>query len=112
MNLTLNDGGPAFPRPLSLHKPSELRSKELGDWFSEPQSGMSLRDYFAGQALAGWLSSFGPEHKHPVLWPDAGQGVAQLSYMLADAMLAARARSSSEPEPDAPRGAPFDEQLP
>lgn len=38
-----NDGGPAFPRPIS-----KLTSDEV----SLDQDGMSLRDYFAGQALA------------------------------------------------------------
>lgn len=46
--------------------------------------GMTLRDWFAGQALAGWMSSF---------TPDCGvkaKNCAELAYELADAMLAAR----------------------
>lgn len=47
----------------------------------------SLRDWFAGQALAGWMASF----------PPGGEGVApeacaRLAYDLADAMLDARAK--------------------
>jgi len=45
---------------------------------------MSLRDWFAGQALAGWMASF---------TPDCGvkaKHCAELAYELADAMLAAR----------------------
>ena len=45
---------------------------------------MLLRDYFAGQAVAGWLASFRPD--------DAVRtsGIAKLAYEIADAMLAAR----------------------
>lgn len=63
-----NDGGSAFPR----------------DDFHSGVPGMSLRDWFAGQAMAGWLASFGP---------DAGcraSGVADFAYEIADAMLVAR----------------------
>ena len=62
---TINDGGPAFPAGNLTHGGHE---------------GMTLRDWFAGQALAGmligeWLSD---------------KGVATLAYEYADAMLAAR----------------------
>lgn len=40
----INDGGPAFPRPVS---------HIAGVGIELPQQGMTLRDYFAGQALAG-----------------------------------------------------------
>lgn len=48
------------------------------------ETGMTLRDYFAGQALAGWLASFGPD--------DAVKpaGCAEFAYEVADAMLEAR----------------------
>lgn len=42
-----NDGGPAFPDPPIEH---------AGYWYSGT-SGMSLLDYFAGQALVGILAS-------------------------------------------------------
>jgi len=67
-----DDGGPAFPRA-----PFEFADKGL-DWAVREQSGMSLRDWFAGQALAGsW------EHC------DA-ERAAVLAYAKADAMLAVR----------------------
>lgn len=76
-----NDGGPAFPVP-----PNEEQQKEKG-WEVYP-SGMSLRDYFAGQAMIG-IS--------PLYWGTPGQqdvvsadDVAETSYELADAMLKAR----------------------
>lgn len=42
------NGGPAFPRPVSF-------SNEGGTHYG--QTGMSRRDWFAGQALAGLLAS-------------------------------------------------------
>lgn len=69
------DGGPAFPRPES--------SDQFGNLHFGAH-GMSLRDWFAGQALAGLagISDGYDDHK--------GQSVAGIAYRLADAMLAAR----------------------
>jgi len=64
-----NDGGPAFPVASDIYNGSGL-------------CGMSLRDWFAGQALAGMLSS---EHR-----PDGNKLKADWAYELADAMLRAR----------------------
>jgi hypothetical protein len=50
--------------------------------YSNP--GMTLRDWFAGQALAGNLASVPPDAD-----PDA-EAMARFSYRVADAMLAAR----------------------
>lgn len=61
------DGGPAFPSP------------QCGDW--SPEYGMSLRDWFAGQALAGMMAS--DDGSTP-------ENVAAEAYEIADAMLAAR----------------------
>lgn len=46
--------------------------------------GMTARDWFAGQALAGWLASFGPD--------DAvkAKAVAEFAYEVADEMLKVR----------------------
>jgi hypothetical protein len=62
---TINDGGPAFPRPMVAAAP-----------------GMTLRDWFASQALAGLLA-FQGHHM------DAALG-AEDCYNYADAMLKAR----------------------
>ncbi|MCP5004536.1 MAG: hypothetical protein GY941_11455 [Planctomycetes bacterium] len=49
------------------------------------QKGMSLRDYFAGQALAGFRA-------HPAN-PDTPKTVAMFCYGIADAMLAEKDKS-------------------
>lgn len=55
--------------------------------------GMSLRDYFAGQALAG-IGTWTPEHGGGVLSTSAAmQARALWAYEQADAMLAERNRS-------------------
>lgn len=66
----MNDGGPAFPR-----------SPHSGDCSGD---GMTLRDWFAGQALAGIMAT---------QWRPSGDDVSPLAedaYKVADAMLAMR----------------------
>jgi hypothetical protein len=46
-------------------------------WGMQPAEGMTLRDWFAGQALAMSV-------------PDTPKNLAEWTYMVADAMLAAR----------------------
>lgn len=61
----INDGGSAFPRT-----------------FDGQGNGMTLRDYFAGQALMGFLAA-----------PDCGWVDSELTaktYIIADAMIKAR----------------------
>lgn len=72
MSLPINYGGPAFPAPA----------------FAEniTTQGMTLRDYFAGQALAGMYADRNRSlmnEKH----------IAHDAYLFADAMLAAREAS-------------------
>jgi hypothetical protein len=81
-----NDGGPAFPRSMGhngmLHREEhESNSDEMG---------MSLRDYFAGQALITLpLSEFDVRRLQASLSPDY-QVIARICYNLADAMLKER----------------------
>ena len=71
------DGGPAFPK-----LPDEIRNGS---------SGMSLRDWFAGQITAAAITNaqglafLDDEERHVQFG-----GLARISYALADAMLAAR----------------------
>lgn len=61
------DGGPAFPAEAVLHN-----------------KGMTLRDWFAGQALVGKLA-------HGEV---GAAGVSRRAYEYADAMLAARSKEA------------------
>lgn len=88
--MSRDDGGPAFPATLwhEVENPeSAVRNLE-----STTFPGMSLRDWFAGQALAGELASQNPECAY------AGcEGAAEVSswaYSVADAMLAERAKGA------------------
>ena len=66
-----NDGGPAFPdHPL-----------EHPNYWHQGNPGMSLRDWFAGQALARILV----DHNEP-----PARITAKTAYKFADAMLKAR----------------------
>ena len=73
----INDGGPAFP---------------LDDWGdviwptdvpANMGTGLTKREWFAGQALNGWLASFESEDGSP-----KAKGVAELCFSIADAMIA------------------------
>ena len=74
------DGGSAFPTSASqgidsVNAPYPLRG------------GMSLRDYFAGQAMNSlfWDTRLADDSKE-------AENIAERSYMVADAMLAERAK--------------------
>lgn len=75
MSNPIKDGGPAFPL---------ISHTDCNGFRREAQDGMTLRDYFAGQALAGWLAC--PNTK-PL---DTTEKYAVEAYRLADAMIAAR----------------------
>ena len=74
MTTPINDGGPAFPRDAikSYHG----------------NHGMSLRDWFAGQALAGYNAS--------TQYDTTSDIITRWAYLDADAMLAARAAANKE----------------
>lgn len=67
-----NDGGRAFPVP-----------ENVGSYGAYPiyEQGMSLRDWFAGQALSGLITYRGLD-----------QALTEDAYRVADAMLAERAK--------------------
>lgn len=75
--MSKNDGGPAFPAAAHVdpRQPSTL--------LCGASQGMSLRDWFAGQALIGLLAN---ANLNGGLWAIA----ARDAYNAADAMIAAR----------------------
>jgi hypothetical protein len=84
--MSIETGGPAFPQHVA---PSYRQEPEI--W------GMSLRDYFAGQALAGWMAQ-PDERTFPMdcklsleEWrASVFRDDAETLYRYADAMLEAR----------------------
>lgn len=81
--MSKNNGGPAFPRPLS--------ESSITESFEDAQDGMTLRDYFAAKAMQ-------------IMWDAYDKGycglnnqdepnaaiIASGAYAMADAMLSAR----------------------
>ncbi len=87
--MTRDDGGPIYPRPAQLVQSPFSHAPHM----DSGHAGMSLRDYFAGQALAGIAAN-------PVssCYPGGeiqSQAEARLAYRLADAMLAERIQRST-----------------
>lgn len=78
MSETRENGGPAFPNL----KVGSCGPRTAGE------AGMSLRDWFAGQALAGMLGH--PDVVGSPLAADFVASFADDAYAIADAMLVAR----------------------
>lgn len=84
MKTPSNDGGPAFP----------------SDNFGQHPPGMTLRDYFAGQAMNGMISGDAQPY---ISMKESADGIVQedktasRAYLYADAMLAARERKEDAP---------------
>ena len=84
--MTKNDGGPAFPGEYAI----TMGHPEGGDETRMISGGgMSLRDWFAGQALAGLVSRQSTNIK-----------AAEGAYACADAMLAERDKEKDDPYHD------------
>lgn len=76
-----NDGGQAFP------------SSFVGPYGTESsKGGMTLRDWFAGQALIGLVSDADNLRKLSVNGKEVAAITARSAYFMADAMLAERAK--------------------
>lgn len=82
-----DNGGPAFPTIVSRDELMDSGYRTI----AESENGMSLRDYFAAQAMTALLSH---EHRlndaYDVNDPEQARSLAYLSYQAADAMLAER----------------------
>ena len=90
LKMSKPDGGPAFPRPIGHNGyPDPQDHDSCGD-----QKGMSLRDYFAGQALAGLNTLPTSINRAWQTEVDSRGGIAALrarcAYADADAMIAER----------------------
>lgn len=76
--MTKNDGGPAFPS-------GKIDAGMC--WEDFPYLGLSLRDWFAGQAVVAATSVFfGGNHDNG----PCAESIARNAYLVADAMLKAR----------------------
>lgn len=80
---TIKDGGHAFPPGIAVD--------HAGDTYHGPY-GMSLRDWFAGQALAS-IPDFSEMPSYRIQ-PGPAKEIATTAYALADAMLKAREAQS------------------
>jgi hypothetical protein len=85
MSTTLFDGGPAFPVPVQ-------DDRDCAGRFTSGYAGMSLRDWFAGQAVVGLFAATADPNSSELSCDKA----ARLAYETADAMLAERARKCSQ----------------
>lgn len=79
----IDTGGPAFPV-------AETRD-QYGNGLQEGSSGMTLRDYFAGQVLAGLVAYPGRQNE-----TNAPEHFARWAYAVSDAMIAERSKTEAE----------------
>ena len=77
--MKINDGGPAFPADGEAPGVQSYNRRP-----TPPTTGMSLRDWFAGQALASL-----PHRLADGAYPEA---LAEQAYGIADAMLAKKGK--------------------
>lgn len=77
----MNDGGPAFSA-----LPAQTITHENGRIHVQPSPGMSLRDYFAGQAMVALVRNAANELEECDLF------ISETAYRIADALLAERAK--------------------
>lgn len=79
----IKDGGPAFP----VSDPFKFDPKDLNE-MKRLAGGMTLRDYFAAQALPRFISH--DRNRLPISKPDEA---ARQAYQYADTMLKVREQS-------------------
>jgi hypothetical protein len=82
----VHNGGPAFPRQAV---PNTARvASEAGERYWGAQPGMTLRDWFAGQAITA-------QDLQIAIEAPAAAIIARSAYVVADAMLAERAKGTT-----------------
>lgn len=77
---------PAFPIPEQVFSDGEMNVTRQGSY------GMTLRDYFAGQAIVGLIHHY---HSERGIGPNPFAELARISYVYADAMLVAREKDGA-----------------
>lgn len=92
----MDDGGTAYPVPASGSQPGYISAYET---WNQGFAGMTLRDYFAGQALATLIARFegGTSIKAN---QSAYAAFARDAYAFADAMIAAKRRTEGSTNED------------
>ena len=80
MSKPIDDGGPVHPVNFMDFQPTTGEQV-----VREQHNGISLRDWFAGQALAGFCANSDPQLSNAT-----ASAIAKWAYEIADAMLAAR----------------------
>jgi hypothetical protein len=88
----IDNGGPAFPH---MKRPRPDFGSGVSETFTD--GGMSLRDWFAGQALPAVITATAAGQHHPIpLYTGKGDNpkleaaIARDAYAMADAMIEAR----------------------
>lgn len=86
--MSKNNGGPAFPVPVAATPDGNVyHSMEIG---GRTLGGMTLRDYFAANALQGLMANkSNPLHFNP-------EDDSAYVYRIADAMLAERDKENND----------------
>jgi hypothetical protein len=82
-----DNGGAAFPS----HDPESYERRQGHSCNSSYEDGMTLLDYFAGQALAGLCANGNPPCVN-----GKSMGYDQAAYMIAQGMLTERARRTEK----------------
>ncbi len=86
--MSIKDGGPAFPASIPV-----VHSEEQGkDYPCYEEAGMTLRDWFAGQALPQVITFYLTANGNGCAADHALRNIPALAYKYADAMLAERAK--------------------
>lgn len=101
----MNDGGPASPG-LNFEFDKELHADAQWPYTPVPFGGMSIRDYFAGQALPPIIDSMQTSPRSKVEEAAGSDGfvgtgseyAAFVAYKYADAMLVEREKKSDDDE--------------
>ena len=83
---TIDDGGPAFPADI------QRRCPQTGEWTDLPPQGMTLRQWYAGQAVAGqWRFRGNTEDSDST----TARKIAKTAFAIADAMIAHERRGGA-----------------